>query len=286
MKKIPSNIKTKEWAVMMVLAYRDFKRSCLKGRRYRSKINQPRLSDSELHQLSQPQVPSSGKIRKYHEQVERLRGRPLSVVDDRDLIGQFAVAKTVERMLQQGDVSHVLNIGASYDMISAYLAPLNETTRFTSMDFPVNLAELNSPLGGGVQKNWVFRSGYVLDLLGSLDERPQLAVFKSVTPLMTPIELSATLQLLWRTPVEYILLCEAWWPRLFGLSNPYRLRKTVTAGQLGNYLHPYPKLASENGYRVESTRFVMASSNQAAPMVELVLRRNTEIGQNSESKNF
>ncbi len=282
MRRIPSDIKTKEWVVMMILAYRDFKRSRLKSRRYLSKINQPRLTESELHQLSQPQMLSTGKVRKYHEQVERLRGQPLSVVDDRNLIGQFAVAKTVERILRQGDVSHVLNVGASYDMISAYLAPLNETIRFTSMDFPANLAELNSPLGGGVQKNWVFRSGYVLDLLGSLDERPQLAVFKSVTPLMTPIELSATLRLLWQTQVDYVLLCEAWWPRLLGLSNPYRLRTTVTAGQLGNYLHPYPKLALENGYLVESTRFVMPSSNQAAPMVELVLRRTAGMRQNSK----
>jgi len=277
MKRIDSNVNIKEWIVMMVLAYRDFRRSRLKGRKYRLKIDQPRLTESELHELSQPQRLSVGKVRKYHEQVARLGGKPLSVVDDRDLIGQFAVAKTVERILRRGDVSHVLNVGASYDMISAYLAPLNQTVRFTSMDFPVNLAELNSHLGGGVVKNWVFRSGYVLDLLSSLDERPQMAVFKSVTPLMTPIELSATLRLMWQTQIDYVLLCEAWWPRIFGLSNPFRLRSTVTAGQLGNYLHPYPKLAAANGYCVESSRFVMASTNQAAPMVELILRRTAEM---------
>ena len=272
MKRMSSDIYPREWLVMMVLAYRNFRRSRLKGRKYRLKINQSRLTDSELSHLSQPQILSSGKIRKYHEQVKNLRGRSLSNFDDRDLIGQFVVAKTVERILKSNEIKHVLNVGASYDMISAYLAPLNENIKFTSMDFPINLADLNSPLGGGVIKNWVFRSGYVLDIFSSLDERPQLVVFKSVTPLMTPIELATTFRLLCQNHVEYVLLCEAWWPRLLGLSNPYHLRKTVTAGQLGNYLHPYPKLASKAGYRVESSRFVMPSSNQAAPMIEFILR--------------
>jgi len=163
----------------------------------------------------------------------------------------------------ESEIKSVVNIGASVDLVSAYLASKYPSITFTSVEFQTNLKERNSFLPQS--KNWNFVSGYALDLLRKGKIQADVYLTTSTSVRFNNKELDMYIDE-YAKYAKFVGFNEGWWFQ-YGTKNPFHIIKpedipednSFIAGKYGDYHHNYIKKLKNKGFEILSSEILDGS---------------------------
>jgi len=178
---------------------------------------------------------------------------------------QHKAAILLESLLKKysSEIKSVVNIGASVDLVSSYLASKYPKITFTSVEFMTKLKETNSFLPQS--KNWNFKSGYALDLLRNGDLQADVYLTTSTSVRFNNKELDMYIDE-YAKYSKFVGFNEGWWLQ-YGTKNPFHIVKpenipednSFIAGLYGDYHHNYIKKLKNKGFDIISSEILDGS---------------------------
>jgi hypothetical protein len=166
------------------------------------------------------------------------------------------------------DLRTIANIGARVDVTSSYLARRFPDRMFISVDLQPNLREHNARLPQS--PNWIFVTGYALDLIERGEVRADAVFMTSTSVLFNSAELDAYLRAMGDAGVRAIVLNEPWWPAP-RLMRPEEIDPDdpLCAGWYGNYHHNYPAKLTRAGYMTFASKIVIGDWNSGYAAIQI-----------------
>jgi len=157
----------------------------------------------------------------------------------------------------RSEIKSVVNIGASVDLVLAYLAPKYPEINFTSVEFQTHLKEMNSYLPQS--KNWNFVSGYALELLRKGNLQADVYFTTATSVRFNNKELDMYLEEFAKYS-KFVVFNEMWWYP-YDAKNPFHIIKpedipednSYIAGFYGDYHHNYIKKLQNRGFEILSS---------------------------------
>lgn len=241
------------------------------NRKYAGPLNEDQLSAITDYQVEKVNT-EDAKRRSQVVFTDSMLARPLEELS-MQLKGTRLLYEALKRF--EADVKTVANIGARVDATSSYLAAKFPSIRFISVDLQNDLEDANRFLPQS--DNWVFESGYALDLLKNGTINPDAVYMTSTSVLFNATELDAYLDEMAKG-VKLIVLNEPWWPKIkslniFAVCKPESvpIDTPYCAGKHASFHHNYIDKLEQRGYQIASSTMVAGYKQSCA--LQIVARK-------------